>query len=497
VRAFSIAWMHAVLALGFLALDGSVADGAAAQAPADEPAVHAAVRPVSSDSSLSLAARAVRASSPLVNRTVEPMIEDQDDEGTEAVPLPEPQPSPGLTLDEAIRACLMNDPKIRAGLEAISQAQADAWTASLKPNPEVVVAAILLPLSRRFTVEDPAGPSEFDVGFSYPIDWFLFGKRAAAMCSACVGVSVSEAEYADLVRQRATETAVAFYDVLEAQAFVDVAAQDVQNLQQVETVTRKAVDNGGRPQVELDRLRLDLLSARRGRRDADLGLISAKARLRALMGAEAADPEFAVAGKLDGPPADEPPDLEEAYVTAAAHRPDILALRRKVARARADAEVERRNALPEVASDFGLGHQFQKSIGASDATMWGTGLTVSVPLFNRNQGNRSRAASVVTQSGFELQAGLVELRAEIVQAVQSLVTAQENAASVAQDDLRLAARVRDSINQAYAAGGRPLIDALDAQRNYRETFRIFVNTRAEYWRSLYRYRAALGKEFLP
>jgi cobalt-zinc-cadmium efflux system outer membrane protein len=433
----------------------------------------------------------------LVSRVVQPMAESQDRRETEAVPRPEPEASSGLTLDLAIHQCLLNDPKIRAGLEGISQAQADALTASLRPNPEVAVAGVLLPLSRKFTVDEPAGPSEFDVGFSYPVDWFLFGKRAAAMCSACVGVSVSEAEYADLVRQRATETALAFYDVLEAQALLEVDIQTLGNLEQVEAVTRNAVANGGRPQVELDRIRLDLLTARRGRRDANLDLVRAKASLRALLGADAADPEFEVAGQLDGPLTAEPLGVEEAYATAAENRPDILALRRRVARARADAEVERRNALPEVVTDWGIGHQFQRSIGAPDATMWGTGLTMSVPLFNRNQGNRSRAASVVSQSGYELQAGLVELRAEIEQSVQALVTARENAASVAQEDLQLAARVRNSINQAYEAGGRPLLDALDAQRNYRETFRIFVSTRAEYWRSLYRYQSALGKEFTP
>jgi hypothetical protein len=76
-----------------------------------------------------------------------------------------------LTLDEAIQLCLLNNPTIRAGLEAIQQAQADWVTASLPPNPEVTVGAALLPLSRPFTVDEPGGPSEFDVGFSYPVDW--------------------------------------------------------------------------------------------------------------------------------------------------------------------------------------------------------------------------------------------------------------------------------------------------------------------------------------
>ena len=119
---------------------------------------------------------------------------------------------------------------------------------------------------------------------------------------------------------------------------------------------------------------------------------------------------------------------------------------------------------------------------------------MTVPLFNRNQGNRGKAASVVSQNNFELQTGLLELRAEVEQAVQSLRTAQQNAASVAQEELRLAAQVRDSIGKAYESGGRPLIDVLDAQRNYRETYRIFVTSRADYWRSLYKYNSAIGKQ---
>ena len=170
--------------------------------------------------------------------------------------IPSPLPAPALTLDQAINLCLTNDPKIRVGLEAINQAHADALTASLRPNPEMSVGGTLLPLSRPITPQQPGGPSEFDLEMGYPIDWFLFGKRAAAMASASMGVRVSQADYADLIRQRVTEAALAFYDVLEAQALLDVARQDVENLERVEAVTRKAVENGGRPQVELNRIRL-------------------------------------------------------------------------------------------------------------------------------------------------------------------------------------------------------------------------------------------------
>jgi cobalt-zinc-cadmium efflux system outer membrane protein len=475
---------------------GGIAAGAWGRAPAQEPTLGAPV-PMPTFGSPGDAQRA-RSEPSLVrgrNRTVvRPVSALELREPDEPKPVPARLPPVGLTLDEAIQRCLLNDPQIRAGLEAVRQAQADWRTASLPPNPEVTVGVALLPLSRRFTVDEPGGPTEFDVGFSYPVDWFLFGKRAAAMASACLGIRVSEAEYADLVRQRVTEAALAFYDVLEAKALRGVARQDVKNLERVEAVTRTAVENGGRPQVELNRVRLELLIARRGQREAETALVNATAALRALLGEAAADPGFDVAGTLDGPLTAEPQSVEEVYSLAIETRPDILALRRKVGRAQADVVLEDRNARPEVTPDFGIGHQFQQSIGAPDVTAWGTGIAVTVPLFNRNQGNRAKAASVVSQSNYELQAGLVELHAEVQQAVQALRTARQDAASVAQEELQLAAEVRDSIRQAYEAGGRPLIEVLDAQRNYRETYRTYVSSRAEYWRALQRYHAALGQQ---
>jgi len=54
--------------------------------------------------------------------------------------------------------------------------------------------------------------------------------------------------------------------------------------------------------------------------------------------------------------------------------------------------------------------------------------------------------------------------------------------------------VRDSITKAYDVGGRPLIDVLDAQRTYRDTYRLYISSRANYWRSVYKYNSAIGKQ---
>ena len=117
-----------------------------------------------------------------------------------------------------------------------------------------------------------------------------------------------------------------------------------------------------------------------------------------------------------------------------------------------------------------------------------------MPLFDRNQGNRAKAKSVITQNCYNLQSGIVDLRAEIEQVVRDFSTAYENAKSIAQEQLKLAAEVRDSITRAYDAGGRPLIDVLDAERSYRDTYRLYISSRADYWRSVYKYNSAIGKQ---
>jgi cobalt-zinc-cadmium efflux system outer membrane protein len=121
-------------------------------------------------------------------------------------------------------------------------------------------------------------------------------------------------------------------------------------------------------------------------------------------------------------------------------------------------------------------------------------VTMSLPLFDRNQGNKAKASSAMAQVQEELRSGEVELRAELESASQDLRAARANAESVAQEQLRLAATVRDNLNQSYEAGKGQLIDMLDAQRDYRDTYRLYISSRADYWRALYKYSSAIGQQ---
>jgi cobalt-zinc-cadmium efflux system outer membrane protein len=412
-----------------------------------------------------------------------------------------PQPptihSRGLTLDQAIHTALEADPKIQAGLEVINQAKADLWTASLSPNPQFSTSQTLLPLGRAFTPDRTGGPPQFDVGVSYPIDWFLFGKRAAAITSARLGVDVSAADFADLVRQGVAGTIAAFYDVCEAQALLELGREDLDNLKRVETITADRVALGGVGTIELDRIRLAVFDSQREVRNRETALTTALAQVRAFLGFTGVDPTFTVQGSLDTPTPAAPLAVEDALALAEQHRPDLLSLRRQLAKVEADLRVEQKRAYPEVTQTLGYTRQFQeKAAGVPDVNAWGVGVDVALPFFDRNQGNIAKAQSVRRQTSLTLRAQLVDLRAEVEQAVKEYQTAYVTVTTDDPAQLKVAANVRDKIRAAYELGGKPLIEVLDAQRAYRETYRLYITGRSQYWHSLYRLNAAIGRQVL-
>jgi cobalt-zinc-cadmium efflux system outer membrane protein len=403
-----------------------------------------------------------------------------------------------LTLDQAINTTLLADPKLKAAFEVIIQARADHLTASLPPNPSVTITQTLMPLFESFNVDHQGGPPQFDAGLSYPIDWCLFGKRAAAMVKATEGVRISETDFSDAIRTRINETAQAFFDVMEARALRELAQQDVETLEKNERALVKGVADGGLPKVDLNRLRLDLLNSRRTLREADGTLIAAHAKLRGLLGGTETYPPIDPVGTLEGGSLQVPQiSVDEAYTVALGNRPDLQSLRSKIAQGLASMELERTKAWPDVAPQIGYTHQFQRqAIGFPDANAYGFGVVITPHIFDRNQGNRMHASSEYAQAQHALRAGEVDLRTEVETALTELRTAGANAESISSEQLKLAAEVRDSITDAYRAGGRPLIDVLDAQRAYRETARAHVSSRASYWRALWKFQTALGQQVI-
>ncbi len=413
-------------------------------------------------------------------------------------PVPDgPALSAAPSLADLIRMTLQGDPKIRAAAQEIPLARAELWTASLPPNPTLTTSITLLPLTRPFTVDRQGGPPQLDVGVSFPIDWLVFGKRARAMDSARAGVDVAAAEFADQVRQRVSGTVTAYFDVLEARALLDLGQKDVATLRRVVTLTEQRAKLGGVGEIEIDRARLAVLEAEREALRRETALATARAILRAQVGRADADPSFEVQGNLEVPAPLEPPPLEEAFQLAQQYRPDLIARRLDVSQAEAELRSQRAQACPAVTPRAGYTRQFQEqAIGFPDASSWGVGLDLELPILKRNQGGILKAQASLAKAQYNAQTQLVEVRSQVEQAVQELRTAQAAVSTNAPARVKSAQSVLDRLESAYKAGGRTLLEVLDAQRAYREAMRQYIMDQASYWRALYKLNAAIGRQVL-
>ncbi len=422
-------------------------------------------------------------------------------QAAEVVPAPDPvgalsdAAASGISLEDAVLEALKCDPTLRAGAEAIHQAEADLQTSRLPPNPTLTFNGVFIPL-RPFTPAAPGGPPELDVIAGYPVDWFLFGKRAAAVGSAKLGVCVSTADYADLVRQRVSGAIAAFYDVLEARSMLDLAREDFASQKRVEGITQQQVRLGGAGSIEVDRIHISVLGGQREVCDRETALVTAKAKLLAALGRRDLSPTFDVKGSLEIPHAATPPETQEAIALAEENRPDIASLRRQIEKAQADIRVQQTNAYPAITPSAGYTEQYQTDNGVPNAPAMSVSIVAAVPLFDRNQGNIHKAQSVATQAALNLQAQLAQLHAEIKQAVAEFESAKDDATSTGPEQFRTARSVRDRTEAGFRAGGKTLLEVIDAENAYRDTHRSYILAQSAYWHTLHRLNAAIGKQVL-
>jgi len=403
-----------------------------------------------------------------------------------------------VSLQEAIHLCIVANLTIRAGSEKIAQAQGDFTQASLIPNPTLLLDTLLNPFpGSRFTPQRQGGPPQQDLAVTFPIDWCLFGKRVAAMEAARLGVDVATADVANLIRLQVTDTAVAFYDVLEAKALLDIARLDLADAKKIESITERLVKGGELAGIEKDRARLVTLDAQREFRRREMNVRVAKAKLAPLLGRCSPTPDLDVRGELDIAEPAALPELCAAMEIAEQQRPDMIALNRRIVMAEAEIYRERKKGYPEVNIQPVFTNQTQGDIGFPDAQTYGLVLTTTLPFSDRNQGNIAKAMSVQREAIARLQGELAIMRSEVKQAVDSTEAARD---IVLRDDpamVDMARAVRDKTELAFSKGQDSLLNLVITQRAYLDRLRLSASAKADYWRSLQRLNAAVGGLTVP
>lgn len=348
-----------------------------------------------------------------------------------------------LTLDQALQSAFANNPELAAAQWEIGIAAGERKQAGLIPNPQV-----------SWEAEDTRRDSRTStVMLSQPIE--LGGKRGARIE---VASRAQDAAGIELERQRnalRADVIQAFSAVQTAQQRSQLARQSLQLAEQGVRVAQGRIEagksspvEGTRAQVQVSEVRLELSRAERDQANA-------YQQLAQVMGA-------ALPHAVDVQAA--PPGL---YTTPASARllerlDDTAELRLaalQVDQREASLGLEKSQRFPDLS--LSIGSQYSEKERERINVV---GLSVPIPLFNRNQGNVLAAARRADQSRDLRNATELRLRTQIQTSLAQWQTANGEVQAFDQSILPAAQRAVDTATRGFEMGKFGFLDVLDAQR---------------------------------
>jgi cobalt-zinc-cadmium efflux system outer membrane protein len=193
-----------------------------------------------------------------------------------------------------------------------------------------------------------------------------------------------------------------------------------------------------------------------------------------------------------------PPPSDELIRMALGIRPDLIAFRLGIALAEANVKLARANRL----ADLYLLYQpytFQNNapFNARSAHSWALGMTVPLPIYNRNQGNIERAKITVTQVQLDLADRERQAAIEVRKAAREYEVTRAAVERVERNLLPSARRVLDTAIVQFNEGDVDALAYLNAQRSYNDIVRQYRDTVVRHRRSMTRLNSVVGQRILP
>lgn len=417
--------------------------------------------------------------------------------GTLSVPeAPEPEgPSGGLTLDQAIEQLVRRNLDLRAAAYELPQAEADILTASLRANPVFYADVQAVPYGE-FSNARPGGQTQYDINVSIPLD--LSGKRRARMNVAGRAHQTLQAQYQNAVRMQIDNLYTAFVDMLAARETVRFGTASVEGLDAMLVPLEQRLARQLITQADVNRVRIQRDSAQIALDSARQGFEQSRQNLAELLNyPDAAVPSLEVRGRLVESGA-LPLHGSDLIAFGLQNRPDLRSFVVGVERARAEVRLAEANRWSDVYWMV-QPYTFQNNapFGTRSAHAWATGVTVPMPIANRNQGNIRRAQLNVNQTCTERAAMERQIAVEIRQAEAEYELTRRSLAQIESGMLPAATQVLRTARLQLDRGEIDTTDWLAARQDYNDVVRQYRDMMVRHRRAGLQINTAVGGRLLP
>ena len=384
-------------------------------------------------------------------------------------------PPARVSLEDALRLALQQNPTLRAQQAALASTKAAEITAGLLPNPQATFLAEQHP-------SGSAATPQYTVSVGQTLE--LGGKRQRRIDSARAATQVASFQLEDTRRTTILLVKTVFANALVAREQLALAEQNLKTLDDTERLQRLRVAKGDLSELELLRIQVQRFTFERDAADARQALAAAKIALRAAAGEANLAEEFEVIGDLGFE--EVPLDRQSLLRDAIANRPDLRAAVADLERARADHRLARANAWWDITPQL----EYQR-IGPDNT--FGFGISIPIKIFDRNQGEIARTQAEITRVEAVRQATALQVLSAVDTDFATATTQRDRVIALRDVYLPRATRARDTVDYAYRRGGVSLLDFLDAQRSYRETALAHMQALGAYLTAIYQLEADVGE----
>jgi outer membrane protein, heavy metal efflux system len=343
-----------------------------------------------------------------------------------------------LTLNRAIEATIAQNPDLQASAFELKAADARMTQAGLRPNPELSLEVDGL-AARGLA----ASPDERQATLSLSQVLELGDKR-----SRRIAVAGSERDIATIDQQAHQLDAFAevvrrFIDVVAAQERVSLARDATALTERTAKTTAARVAAARTPQAELSRAQIAVTRAHADERQAESVLRGAKHSLVAMWGESTVVFQSARADLLTLEPLAPLESLRERMD----RNPDLVRFASEARLREAELRLAQSQARPNLTVGIGL-RRFQAS-GDVGLT---AGVSVALPLFDRNQGAIAEARVRRQQTNSQERATRIRLQAALFALYQQLLSSRDLLSTLQNDALPQASAALEQTQYGYDRG---------------------------------------------
>lgn len=397
----------------------------------------------------------------------------------------------GLTIERLVESGGNRRADLLAARQRLAIAQGRLQQARLRPNP-TLDAEYGSPRLLGGEAE-----SDFSVGVSQVFE--LGGKRSKRVAVAELELQQARFEVAALERQLAVEIRAAYTRAVSAARQLDVIEKLLAADAELVRVTDARLKEGdvapldaNLVKVESDRLRVQQIEAR-------TELETALLEIRALAGLDVSEP-LRLAPQSERPPRLDL-GLSELTATALRERADLQAAIIGERLGTARIKLAKSNGVPNVAASVRVGRtkgliDLPDRLGGGDLVDRDNeltfGVSIDIPVFNRNQGEIASATSEQVQATRQREFLEATIKRDVAVAYRQYRAAAEKLVLYATQIIPRSEANLQTVRAAYGFGEFSVFEVVAEQRRLNENVTAYNQTLRDYYTALAQLETALG-----